>query len=79
MRRQQKPNLKKLEEECSQFNALYPIGTEMNYHHVIGEAPSTRHKTRSKAQVLLGHTAVVWLEGVSGCVCLEALTKPKDF
>lgn len=28
-------------------------------------------KTRSEAQVLSGHTAVVWVEGVSGCIALS--------
>lgn len=28
-------------------------------------------RTRSKAELLSGHTAVVWLEGVSGCYLLE--------
>ena len=71
-----KPDLKKLESDCRIFNSLTPVGAEVDYHHVIGEEASTRHKTRSSAQVLSGHTAVVWLEGVSGCVCLEAITKP---
>lgn len=64
--------LKTLERECSEWNAKHPVGTKVKYHHVIDEAAHTVHATRTKAQVLSGHTAVVWLEGVSGCVCLEA-------
>jgi hypothetical protein len=34
-----------------------------------GEIRETR--TRSEAQVLGGHSAVVWLEGISGCYLLD--------
>lgn len=31
-------------------------------------------KTRSPAEVLGGHSAVVWLEGTSGCYLLDRVT-----
>jgi hypothetical protein len=31
-------------------------------------------RTRSRAELLSGHTAVVWLEGKSGCYLLERCT-----
>lgn len=64
--------LKTLERECAEWNAKYPVGRRVKYHHVIGEQAHTVHNTRSEAQVLSGHTSVVWLDGISGCVCLEA-------
>ncbi|MDP1611680.1 MAG: hypothetical protein Q8M11_11530, partial [Sulfuritalea sp.] len=33
-----------------------------------------RTKTRSDAQVLSGHSAVIWLENVSGCYLLDRVT-----
>jgi len=35
------------------------------------DAPSGQGPTRSHAEVLSGHTAVVWIEGVVGCVALS--------
>jgi hypothetical protein len=39
------------------------------YRRDNGKAFETR--TRSSACVLSGHTAVIWLDGISGCVDLE--------
>jgi hypothetical protein len=36
------------------------------------EAAPQRFTTRTVAQVLMNHTAVVWLDGKAGCVCVEA-------
>ncbi len=60
--------------QCDQWNSTHQVGATVRYHHIIGEPAFTVHKTRTAAEVLSGHTAVVWLEGVSGCVCLEALS-----
>jgi hypothetical protein len=72
-----KPSIKALEKACNDFNSRYPVGTEVEYHPIIDEPEHRIRKTRSKASVLSGHTAVVWLEGESGCVCLEAVV-PRD-
>ena len=61
-----------LVEQCDRWNEQYPVGTLVEYHPIIDEPEHRLRKTRSTAQVLSGHTAVVWLEGESGCVCLEA-------
>ena len=61
-----------LEKRCAEWNAKYPVGTAIEYHPVIGAPEFRLRKTRSPAQVLSGHSAVVWLEGESGCVSLEA-------
>ena len=66
-----------LQDQCDLFNFRNPVGTLIDYHHVIGEKSHSTHKTRSKAEVLSGHTAVVWLEGVHGCVALDACEPAK--
>ena len=66
------PSPAKLQKQCDDWNAKWPIGTYTEYHPVIG-APGFRvRKTLTRAQVLSGHTAVVWLEDERGCVALDA-------
>jgi hypothetical protein len=64
-----RPSLKKLEAEVRAFNNRVRVGDEVDYFEVIDVGASQRYRTRSEAQILSGHTAVVWLEGKSGCVC----------
>ena len=59
------------QQECDRFNERIPVGTEVEYWRGIREGEGRRGKTRSEAQVLSGHTAVVWIEGCSGCVALS--------
>lgn len=59
--------------EVADFNARYPVGTMVKYWRgVVGD---DEHggvgATRTKAEVLSGHTAVIWIEGCSGCVALS--------
>jgi hypothetical protein len=70
MRRPKKPE--QLQAECDLWNMAYPVGTVVEFHPVIGEPKHRIRKTRTPAQVLSGHTAVVWLDGESVCVALEA-------
>jgi len=53
------------------WNARYPVGTLVRYWcgERAGE-PSGVGRTYQEATVLGGHTAVVWIEGCSGCVAL---------
>jgi len=46
-----------------------PIGTEVILTRDNGEVVHT--KTRSNPEILSGHSAVIWLEGVSGCYSLR--------
>lgn len=55
----------------SDFNRRFAVGAEVDYCEVVGLTPPVRYRTRSEAEVLSGHTAVVWLEGKSGCVCCD--------
>jgi hypothetical protein len=64
-------NAKTLQAMCDRWNAAHPVGTLVEYAEVKGLTPPTRHATQTPAQVLSGHTPVVWLEGKRGCVCLD--------
>ena len=59
----------KLQKQCDNFNAKYKLGTKGWLHMDSGEAKATC--TRSEAQVLSGHSAVIWVKGVSGCYLLD--------
>ena len=63
-----RPKQKKLVET---WNAAHPIGTPVRYWTGVREGDGKTSKTRSEAQLLSGHTAVVWMEAESGCVCLS--------
>lgn len=51
------------------WNRHHPVGTPCVYTNDLGVETASR--TRSEAMVLGGHTAVVWIDGVSGCVSLD--------
>jgi hypothetical protein len=65
-----KPRLKtpqQLQAQVEEWNARYPIGTRVKF------TDGRIFHTSTKAQVLSGHTAVVWVEERSGCYALDAL------
>lgn len=62
----------KLQKQCDAWNKKYPVGTPVVLLKDGGENIST--VTRSQAEILSGHSAVIWLEGVSGCYLLERVT-----
>ena len=55
------------------WNNAVNVGQWVDYRS-YPEADPVRFKTRSRAELLSGHTPVVWLEGKCGCVTLESLT-----
>ncbi|WP_446903030.1 hypothetical protein [Burkholderia sp. YIM B11467] len=55
------------------WNARVQVGATIQYSEVRGDAPKT-FTTRTAAEVLSGHTAVVWLNGKSGCVAISHCT-----
>ena len=65
---------KQLEAQCAEWNANHPVGTKVEYFAVMHPHRDSRgiYETRSEATILGGHTAVIWLDGKSGCVALEA-------
>lgn len=61
----------KPEDEAGAFNIRHAVGQRVRYWKGACEGePTGVARTSTKASVLGGHTAVVWLEGVSGCVAL---------
>jgi hypothetical protein len=67
-----RPNAKALQAQCDLFNARYAVGQIVTVRKDDGEGVQT--KTRSQAEVLSGHSAVIWLDGVSGCYLLDRVT-----
>lgn len=67
-----RPSAEALQRQCDDFNARYPVGQLITVRKDGGEGVST--VTRSKAEVLSGHSAVIWLEGIAGCYLLDRVT-----
>ncbi|NLS03574.1 hypothetical protein HGP14_09410 [Rhizobium sp. P32RR-XVIII] len=67
-----RPNTAKLQAQCDAFNAKYPVGQKVTVRRDNGEGKVT--VTRSTAEVLSGHSAVIWLDGISGCYLLDRVT-----
>lgn len=57
--------------EVAMFNKAVKVGDRVRYQSYKPDGPVTEHITRTPAEVLSGHTAVVWLEGKSGCVAVS--------
>lgn len=64
-----KPNLRLLALEVENWNLKNPVGTPVTVQFDNGAIRET--VTTSKAQVLSGHSAVIWLEGVAGAYLLD--------
>ena len=61
-----------LQRECDRWNKANPVGTTVKYHPVIRGPKFAITTTKSTAYVLSGHTAVLFVEGISGCVAMDA-------
>tara|TARA_R110000868_G_scaffold266863_3_gene526155 strand:- start:419 stop:775 length:357 start_codon:yes stop_codon:yes gene_type:complete len=72
-----RPNIKKLQAACDRFNSQVAVGDSVLVK-LDGVDEPFQTKTRSAAQVLSGHSAVIWLENVSGCYLLDRVTKTPD-
>lgn len=59
-----------LQAECDRFNLAHPVGTPVTVQ-LDGQAELFVTATRSPAQVLSGHSAVIWLENLTGCYLLN--------
>lgn len=73
MRKREKAKQKKLQAICDKFNAENPVGSSVLLQK-DGQVEPFSTKTRSAAQVMCGHSAVIWLENVSGCYLLDRVT-----
>lgn len=63
-----RPNQGKL---VDQWNARHPVGTPVEYWTFVREGTGKMSRTRTNAQLLSGHTAVVWVDGEPSCISLS--------
>ena len=63
------PSAKKLADAVARWNAAHEIGAKVIVRLDSGETRETF--TRGEAYVLSGHSAVISLEGISGCYLLD--------
>jgi hypothetical protein len=68
-----RPSVKQLQKQCDRFNAKVNVGDEVFIKLDAVDEPF-RTRTKSTAQILSGHSAVIWLENVSGCYLLDRVT-----
>lgn len=68
MRRRRRPSPVEM---VDNWNRTVRVGDLVDYRGCPDVEPQ-RFTTRTVAQVLMNHTAVVWLDGKSGCVALDA-------
>lgn len=66
------PSAAALQKQVDAFNAQHQVGQTVRVLKDAGESIVTT--TRSEAKVLSGHSAVIWLDGVSGCYLLDHVT-----
>lgn len=53
------------------FNDANPVGTPVRYWTGFMEGEGKTSVTRTPAQLLSGHTAVVWVDGEASCIALS--------
>ena len=51
------------------FNQKHPVGSKVTVVKDLGEKIET--EVKYPAEILSGHTPVVWLKGISGCYLLD--------
>jgi hypothetical protein len=68
--------LRQLQAEVGRFNASCPIGARVSVRMDNGQERITT--TRAPAQVLSGHTAVVWLDGMCGAYLLDRVSPVRE-
>jgi len=64
-----KGSLKVMQSKVDAFNKRNPVGTSVTVVKDLGEKFET--KVLHPAEILSGHTPVVWVNGISGCYCLD--------
>lgn len=63
------PLLGNQQQQVFNWNQKHGLGTPVIVTMDSGEERKT--VTRSRAEILSGHSAVIWLEGISGCYLLS--------
>lgn len=64
-------SLEVLKGKVAAFNERYPVGSSVTVIKDRGELFET--KIRFQAEVLGEHTAVIWVEGISGAYMLDRI------
>ncbi len=54
----------------AEWNAAHPVGTPVRYWTGLRKGDGVASVTRTEAQLLGGHTPVVWVEGEGACIAL---------
>lgn len=71
-RTMKRPNLlKTMQAECDRFNARFAVGDDIAVWTGVREGNPTTVQVRYPAQIMSGHTAVVYVTGGGGCVALS--------
>ena len=61
-----------LRDQVVAFNTRFPVGVKVSVRMDDGRSRITT--TRAPAEVLSGHSAVIWLDGISGCYLLDRVS-----
>lgn len=69
-------NPKKDREAIERFNSTVEVGALVEV--LIDDGSIWRTRTTAPAQLLGGHTPVVWLEGMAGCYLLDRVQRAKE-
>jgi hypothetical protein len=69
--------LKTMQKQCDDWNAVNPVGSVVLIK-LDGRDEPELTKSRSAAQILSGHSVVIWLENVSGCYQLDHVRAAPD-
>lgn len=67
-----RPNPKAEQGKVAAWNSVHAVGTEVSV--LLDDGQKLRTKTTAPASLLGGHTAVCWLENVSGAYRLDRCT-----
>jgi len=64
-----RPNIVKMQKMVDDWNRFYPAGTRIIVRKDSGEKVET--VTTSQAELLGGHTPVIWCKGIRGAYALS--------
>ncbi|MFY9293299.1 MAG: hypothetical protein WAP03_21760 [Methylorubrum rhodinum] len=70
-----RPNLQRMQAQCEAFNAKHRVGDTIHVWPGPIEGEPVPVKIRFPAQVLGGHTPVVYVTGGHGCIALSHVNR----
>lgn len=70
-----RPNQRKLQQLVDDFNRLFPVGTEVMLRK---DTERVRTTVTHPAEILGGHSAVAWFDGVRGCYAIDGRVSPVE-